>query len=144
MLNLRSRFRSITRLRVDCLTGRRPGQAIVEAALLTPLMLVLLIGTVDVGRLFYYDITVQNAVREGARRAIDVTRTDSEIQNSVTSAAPGITLTGISVTPSTRTSTTTGTVSVSATYSFTPWTPGVSSMLGSSVSVTRAASMLIL
>ena len=37
-----------------------------ELALVTPILLVLLLGAVDLGRLFYAQITVTNAAREGA------------------------------------------------------------------------------
>lgn len=39
----------------------------VEMALLLPVLLIILIGAVDLGRVFYSYITVTNAAREGAR-----------------------------------------------------------------------------
>lgn len=45
---------------------RERGQALTELALVTPLLLFLLLAAVDVGRLFYTYIGVQNAAREGA------------------------------------------------------------------------------
>ena len=39
----------------------------VETALLFPLLLLLLMGSADLGRIFYYSIAVTNAAREGAR-----------------------------------------------------------------------------
>lgn len=45
---------------------RSRGQALVELALVTPILLVLLLGAIDLGRLFYAQITVTNAAREGA------------------------------------------------------------------------------
>ncbi len=53
------RWRSIAR--------RRPGQAVVETALLGPLLCLLVLGSADLGRVFYYSISVTNAAREGAR-----------------------------------------------------------------------------
>ena len=47
----------------------RSGQALVELALILPIMLTLLLATVDLGRLFYSQITVTNAAREGAIEA---------------------------------------------------------------------------
>jgi Flp pilus assembly protein TadG len=49
--------------------GRSRGQALVELALVTPVLMVLLLGAVDLGRLFYAKITVTNAAREGAMMA---------------------------------------------------------------------------
>jgi Flp pilus assembly protein TadG len=46
--------------------GRSRGQSLVELALVTPILLLLLLGAVDMGRLFYAEIAVTNAAREGA------------------------------------------------------------------------------
>jgi Flp pilus assembly protein TadG len=43
------------------------GQAIVETALLFPILCLLVLGSTDLGRVFYYSIEVTNAAREGAR-----------------------------------------------------------------------------
>jgi Flp pilus assembly protein TadG len=51
-------------------TGRRSderGAGLVEMALVTVLLLLLLAGVVDLGRVFYEYIIVTNAAREGAR-----------------------------------------------------------------------------
>ena len=45
-------------------------QALIEFALVSPVLLLLLFGIVDIGRaVFYYD-TVNHAAREGARTAV--------------------------------------------------------------------------
>src|SRR5207302_9218043 len=46
----------------------RRGQAIVETALLLPLLMLLVMGSADLGRVFYYSIAVTNAAREAARQ----------------------------------------------------------------------------
>lgn len=46
---------------------RKAGQAIVETALLFPILCLLVLGSTDLGRVFYYSIEVTNAAREGAR-----------------------------------------------------------------------------
>src|SRR3982074_585717 len=43
-------------------------QAIVETALLLPILMLLVMGTSDLGRVFYYSIAVTNAAREAARQ----------------------------------------------------------------------------
>ncbi len=48
--------------------GRR-GQALVELALILPVLLLLLAGAVDLGRAWYSQITITNAAREGALEA---------------------------------------------------------------------------
>jgi Flp pilus assembly protein TadG len=74
-LNRRSRaFLSISSIskkldRVPLLRGivrSQSGQSLVELALLTPILLLLVIGTVDMGRYAYISIQVGNAARAGA------------------------------------------------------------------------------
>ena len=43
-----------------------PGQSLVEFALVLPLLLMLVIGAMDIGRMFYYKVALTNAAREGA------------------------------------------------------------------------------
>ena len=45
---------------------RLRGQALVEFALVLPLLLVLILGAMDLGRMFYAKIVITNAAREGA------------------------------------------------------------------------------
>lgn len=45
-------------------TGK--GQSIVEFALIVPILLLLIMGTLDFGRVFYVKIALQSAAREGA------------------------------------------------------------------------------
>jgi Flp pilus assembly protein TadG len=42
------------------------GQSLVEFALLLPLLLVLIVSTIELGRLFFTKIVITNAAREGA------------------------------------------------------------------------------
>ena len=44
------------------------GQAVVETALLLPILMLLVMGSADLGRVFYYSIAVTNAGREAARQ----------------------------------------------------------------------------
>src|SRR6184192_3849489 len=48
--------------------SRCRGQAIVETALLLPILMLLVMGTADLARVFYYSITITNAAREAARQ----------------------------------------------------------------------------
>jgi Flp pilus assembly protein TadG len=58
--------------------GRRRGQALVEFALVLPVLLVILLGTFDAGRLIFAYNSVSNAAREGGRTAI-VNQTPDEV-----------------------------------------------------------------
>jgi Flp pilus assembly protein TadG len=49
--------------------GRRQGQALVELALVLPILLVLFGSALDLGRLYYSQITINNAAKEGALEA---------------------------------------------------------------------------
>ena len=124
--------------------SRRPGQAMVEAAMVFLSLAVLLTGMFDLGRVFYYNVGVANAVREGARLATDATRTNTEISTAVTNAAPNMSLTGITVSPNSRTITNSGqTVTVSATYDFAPVTPVMKAILGNTYAITRSAQIMM-
>jgi Flp pilus assembly protein TadG len=46
--------------------GRSSGQSVVELAICMPVLLLLLLGTVDMGRVFFDYIEMRNAVVEGA------------------------------------------------------------------------------
>jgi Flp pilus assembly protein TadG len=50
--------------------GRRRGQGIVEFALIAPLVFALIFGIIDLGRAVFFQIELNNAVRDGARVAI--------------------------------------------------------------------------
>ena len=63
------------------------GQALVELALILPLMLLLLLGAIDVGRLFYTYVGMQNAAREGATFAMTPTADGSVDLVGITTAA---------------------------------------------------------
>jgi Flp pilus assembly protein TadG len=59
------------------------GQSLLELALVLPMLLLLLVGTIEIGRLAYYSIVVANAARAGAQYGA---------QNLITAAdTPGIT-----------------------------------------------------
>lgn len=49
--------------------GQDTGQSLAEVALVTPLLLALLMGTIEIGRFAYYSIEVTNAARAGVQYA---------------------------------------------------------------------------
>lgn len=73
------------------------GQSLVEIALLMPVLLVLLLGAVDLGRAFYAYVAITNAAREGARYGASfpsqssgiVSRVQKEVSNSGISISSG-------------------------------------------------------
>jgi len=48
---------------------RKKGQALAEMAVMAPFLVICIMGMLDLGRAFYYQIAITNAVREGARYA---------------------------------------------------------------------------
>jgi TadE-like protein len=71
--------------------GQR-SQALIEFALVSPVLLLLLFGVIDIGRaIFYYD-TINHAAREGARvavRASNALPTNTDVVNAVTGQMQG-------------------------------------------------------
>jgi hypothetical protein len=68
--------------------ARRRGQALVELALILPVMLFLIVGALDLGRVFYSKIAVTDAAKEGALVASQG-GTGSEITTAVLTEAKG-------------------------------------------------------
>lgn len=52
------------------LTGKSRGQAMVEFALVAPLLFLLILGTIEAGRFIFFRELLNHATREGARYAI--------------------------------------------------------------------------
>lgn len=65
---------------------RQEGQAVVEFAVLVPVLILLLLGVVDVTRMAGAYLVVVHATREGARLAI-TGAPESEIRNRITGVA---------------------------------------------------------
>ena len=118
-----ARFRPRFRNREDA----RSGQGIVELALATPLLLLLMLGTIDIGRVFFDYVQLRNAVREGAgygaRMPTDtagitlrVNRHGIPAGTTVTVACTGVCTTTNGVPDGV------GTIEVRATHTFTPVT----------------------
>ena len=68
---------------------RKRGQAMVEFALVLPILLIILMGIMEFGLVFHEYLVVTHAAREGARVAV-LGGTDAEINATVTSAADSI------------------------------------------------------
>jgi Flp pilus assembly protein TadG len=76
-----TRFRDRLRISRDS-----KGQALVELALIVPVLLLLFLATIDLGRFYYSQITVTNSAREGALQAgVDPTSYTPGVCDAVTS-----------------------------------------------------------
>ncbi len=67
---------------------RERGAAMVEFALLLPLLLLVLFGLIDMGRMFLTQAMVTNGAREGARMA--AFRLDTDVPGRANASMPGI------------------------------------------------------
>lgn len=69
-------------------SGRRRfrGSAVLEAALVFPILLSLTFGTVEFGYYFYVKHSLQGAAREGARAGIVLNATNTDVTSAVTNA----------------------------------------------------------
>lgn len=73
------------------------GQALVEMALVLPLLFLLLFGVIEMGRIGYAYITVSNAARAGGRVAT-IGAPDSVITSSVQNAATSLNSASLTIT----------------------------------------------
>src|SRR5688500_14469174 len=67
--------------------GRRRGAAVVELAVLLPLLVFLFVIAVDFARIFYYSVTLTNCARAGAMYASDPTTSGESAFASTQAAA---------------------------------------------------------
>lgn len=66
---------------------RQHGQSLVEFALVMPILILILFGILEFGRIFFSYIVITNAAREGARAGA-VGKPDTEVITTVFDAAP--------------------------------------------------------
>jgi len=81
--------------------GRERGQSLVELAFVVPLLLLLLIGIIEIGRFAFYSIVVSNAARAGAQYGAQSLATAADTAGIATAAKnDGQGGTGLTVTSS--------------------------------------------
>jgi Flp pilus assembly protein TadG len=118
--------RSVTRLR------ERGAVAVVETALVLPIIVLVIVGTIDASRMVTSRMMLAYAVTVGARTATAKANATSDVQNAVIAAAPILNLntttniltTDVTTNATSWTARTSGnTVTVTARYTFTPSNP---------------------
>jgi Flp pilus assembly protein TadG len=93
----RKRPRPLTsKRRLGC--GTEGGQSLVELALILPLLLLLLVGIIEIGRFSYYSILVANAARAGAQYGAQSLITAADVAG-IRAAAHNDGLPSLAVTP---------------------------------------------
>jgi hypothetical protein len=137
--------RALLTNRYEC--KRREGQSLVELALAVPLLLLLLLGTIDIGRAFFDYIDMRNAAREGAgyyaRNPTDSSGAVTRVKNH---GVPGdVTVSVVCENGSCTTINGTGRVRVTVSRTFTPVTTGFLSTFGlGSFQLTASATMRVM
>lgn len=71
---------------IQAVRTRRRGSAVMEAALVLPVLVVLTMGAMEFGYFFYVKHTLQGAAREGARAAITPGASTSDVTTAVNAA----------------------------------------------------------
>lgn len=143
------------------LRPRSRGQALVELALILPVLLVMVAGAIDVGRLFFAYVTIEDAAKEGAlygasNPTCDVSKAGcpdpSNVTYHLTQDLSG--LSGVTSTIQCFDATTGSPVSVDScaeddtyrvtlSYPFTPITPLASNLVGGTLNITTAESAVV-
>jgi Flp pilus assembly protein TadG len=128
--------------------ARQRGQSMVEFAVITSLLIVpLMVGMVDFGRVFYFDVVVSAAANEAARAA-SLGLPDADVRLAAQNSAPSwlssaLPDANITITPS-QAGRTAGTTqvwtTVTVSYVFTPITPLTQMMVGANHTITRSVS----
>lgn len=118
-------------IRINNFRKSQKGQAIVEMALVLPILLLIVFGIMEFGRVFNAYLVITNASREGARQGV-VGGTDTQITDSVKAAAGTLDLSKLTVTINpTATSRVRGAqLTVQVGYSVKIYTPIISNIIG--------------
>lgn len=128
------------------------GQALLEFALILPFLTLAILGIFDLGWVIYANNTLANAAREGARMAIIMPKNDTDwtnrqaaIRNHVRESAQGLGLTDsqIDITPFPNLKFG-NPVTVTVTYTYTPITPVIGTILAGNGLSLKASSAMIL
>ncbi len=119
---------------------RERGASLVEFALISPLLFLLLLGIVDFGRAIYYYGAISGSARETARKsitacgnqstAVNCTTTDGQTKATVVGQMAGVPITvdNITISPSSRKYG--DTITAQITITFTPATPLIGRYFG--------------
>ena len=121
------------------LIKQQQGQSLVEFALLLPMLVIILFGTVEFGRLWMTMNVLTGAAREGARVAAVTAPNTAQVQTAVNNVLSGASITGATITVVGPNATNNVTVTVRINYNVLTGTivPGISRTL----QLTRTASM---
>jgi Flp pilus assembly protein TadG len=124
--------------------NNQKGQALVEFAIVLPILIMLVMGILQFGMMLNAYLTIENASREGARAGI-VGSTDSQIQTLIIADSPTLdpqSLT-VTITPQQASRQSGGTLSVRVTYKYKLTVPIISNIFNNAVVLNGQTSMRI-
>ena len=107
------------------------GASAVEFAIVLPVLFLIIAGIVDFGRMYFYQIQLANAAREGARAAAVGTLTQDEIKTRATQSAGGIPVADLSFPGMVTCGTGNASVTVKASFEWLVMGPAISMIGGS-------------
>lgn len=120
------------------------GVTLVEFALVVPIIVIILLGSLDLGWAVYTNNTLANSAREGARKSIISTTSPSAIRDHIRSVTAGLDIPdeNIDISPETRIPG--DPVTVTVTYEYIPFTPLIARfMSGGALTLTGKATMYV-
>lgn len=88
---------SVSKRSVQRGSRSREGQALLEFAAVAFVLAMMLFGVLEFGRAYFASIAVTNAARDGARVAMDPSRSDADVKAAAENAAGSIKLTDVEI-----------------------------------------------
>lgn len=114
------------------------GQSLVELALVLPILLILLVGTIDVGRLLFASVAMEEAAQEGALYAAFEPSPSPTLEDAVRARVQASSnadeVSAATVSASCAPSPSPGAITVTAEYDYPLITP-IADMLGTTVTI---------
>jgi len=132
-------------IKIQTFIKNNRGQTLVEMALVLPILLLIIFGIIEFGRIFNAHLTLTHASREGARAGA-VHKSDSEIENIVINASYPLIVNedNITIDPlQTQGRSTGGSVSVEIDSSIEIFTPVISNLLENPYPVSGKTTMRV-
>lgn len=133
---------------------RLRGQTVVELALLLPVLSLLFLGALDLGRVFYSYAAVANATRVGAQYLLDGARMDAllddvtptelmaEAENAIIlEASPYVTLDPARINFTYSSWTSNADITIETAYDFHFLTPGAAQLWGNPLTITYSSTV---
>jgi Flp pilus assembly protein TadG len=120
------------------------GVTLVEFALVVPLLLAILFATLDLGWGVYASNTLSLAAREGARKGIISSASDSTIRTQVKTTATGLPLQDSDIAISRHSEDGDDFITVTVEYDYSPFTPFLGALFaGGAITLSGKATMYV-